>query len=99
MNTPTEAAIKCAHALYPYWSEARFTAYGPDIAATVDRETNLPALTALAMAAQGVIDAGRPHGIFHTCSRPDGCECEQCETWDTLKRAVDALEQRAESGQ
>lgn len=39
-------------------------------------------------AAETIEAAGRPHAGINNPAFPDGCECEQCEAWDQLKKAL-----------
>lgn len=36
---------------------------------------------------EAIIESGRPH-TGRNSHFPDGCECEQCEAWDSLKRTI-----------
>ena len=89
MNPPTQAALKTSNAIMDIWK--------PDVPASsrwavgqlIDALTELPALTTIALAAQAVVDAGRPHTSGPVPGYPDGCGCEACEAWDVLKMAVE----------
>jgi len=66
---PTEAAIKAAECLLSNYDFARVNDTASSMAQTIDEQCNLPALTAVALAAQGVIDAyDRAHPISRTVS-------------------------------
>jgi len=67
MNKPTEAALNAANALVrelgglAEWPASQIAI----VAQSIDRSTDLPALTVVAMAAQGVLDTyKRAHPIF-----------------------------------